>query len=184
MSVSMQRLRWRVSGMVAACGVAVALLPVPTWAEGFIVSRTHISVWLKNHPELKDKVNDPRVVKVTTMKEWLKEHPNVDPKNRPAFKPDEVVTMPMPMPLTPSLWPKYPPDMLSASLLILGLEPKEGVVWELDGITAKEIKVPAGKLKPGRKYYWQMGYVMKDGTIKDGGGRSSSRPSRRRPGAA
>jgi len=162
MRPSLHRLSVRLLVTLCAMGLAAALAPPAAEAIGFVVSRTDLQIFLKNHPEVK-----VHTVKVMTMEEWLKAHPNVDPKNRTKFKPDEVVTMPVP--LSPTLWPKYPANMKSASALIIGLDPKEGIVWEVNGITADKLTIPAGKLKPGRKYYWQMGFIMKDGTIQDGG---------------
>lgn len=159
---SLHRFSVRLLVTMVALGLCATFMPPPAEAIGFVVNRTDIKEWLKKHPGTKEGV-----VKVTTIKEWLKEHPNVDPKNRPTFKPDEIVTMPVP--LTPSLWPKYPANMRSASALVIGLDPKEGIVWEVNGITARQITIPAGKLKPGRKYFWQMGYILNDGTIVDGG---------------
>lgn len=162
MTPVLHRFTVRLLAAVVAVGLATVFSPPPAEAVGFVVNRADLQAWLKAHPSVK-----VHTVRVTTIEEWLKTHPNVDPRNRPTFKPDEVVTMPVP--LTPSLWPKYPSNAKSCSVLLIALDPKEGIVWEANGITAKEIKVPSGKLKPGRKYFWQTGFILNDGTIQDGG---------------
>ncbi len=162
MRPSLHLLSVRLLATVCSVGLVAALAPSAAEAIGFVVSRTDLQTFLKAHPEVK-----VHTVEVMTMAEWLKANPNVDPRNRTTFKLDEVVTVPVP--LSPTLWPKCPTNMKSALALIIGLDPKEGIVWQVNGVTAEKLTVPAGKLKPGRKYYWQMGFIMKDGTIQDGG---------------
>jgi hypothetical protein len=143
--------------------LCLALSPQAAWALGFVVNVSDMKEWIKVHPNV-----NPKIVKVTTVKEWLKQHPNVNPANRPQFKPDEVISYPAP--LTPTIsWPKAPADMRNASLLVVGLDPKEGVVFEANEITAGTITIPAGKLKPGKTYFYQLAYILKNGEIVDGG---------------